>query len=885
MAIRFATGRADAVRRRLTDELRAALAAGGEGANRPMLLIVPEQYTLQAEIDLMDELDLDGSFRFQVLSPARLVSRIFAEAGRPPSGRIDDRGRAVMMYLALQSLAESLTWYRGSQHWPGFAQLMVEQVREFKQSGQTADKLQELAEEQFQGALRGKLIDIAAIWRAYDLSLGGQYADDDDELNAALSRAPQAAFLADADVWVHGFETISAPMARMLIALSGCAASVTMMLVLENDGNARDFRAFQPVQDAYERTLRRLDQAGVARTRTCLPSPNAQGGEIAHCARELWCYPPISWPERPRQLQLAALQNPLAEAMFAAALSRQLVMRQGWRWRDVKVVLGGLDGYQDALERAFALYEVPLFLEGGRIAARHPVAEYLLLSMRLAIFGFQPGDAHLLMRTGYTDLDDDECDLLIQYAAENGLRGSAWTRPLTRGGGAAIAAAEPLRERLAAPVVALRGRLAAARGADEQLKAVWQLMEDARAHEKLEADRARMAALNRPLRANEAAQVWNRLVGAIDQMHALLGGARVPARDLYELIRQSLMASEIKPLPQSADAVEAGSLNRLRGHPVKALILLGMSDDGGAAERGAFLPAERAALVAGDRLWLHPDAGERQMLGILDLKAALSLAEKYVVVTHPMSGPAGEPRQPGALVSQMKRIFPLLSERGGALGELNIEKMLLSAPGAALERALPAMRAPGGRNGVARAAYRALLASPNHRLAAEAAGQALHCRVGSEPLPPSQARRLYGGPSSVSASRLELYAGCPFRHFVKYGLRPIEPREYEFTPENRGSFLHEALDRYAKATDVAGRDIERSLQIMDQVTDELLKPLIDGPLGEDPVTLAYGRRLKRIARRTARLIAAQFEGGEFEQLSAESAFSRFDPAELLGEPL
>ena len=66
MPMRFVTGRAAEVRRRLYDELGAALSEAGE---RPVMLLVPEQYTLQAELDVMDELNLAGSFRFQVLSP------------------------------------------------------------------------------------------------------------------------------------------------------------------------------------------------------------------------------------------------------------------------------------------------------------------------------------------------------------------------------------------------------------------------------------------------------------------------------------------------------------------------------------------------------------------------------------------------------------------------------------------------------------------------------------------------------------------------------------------------------------------------------------------------------------------------------------------------
>jgi ATP-dependent helicase/DNAse subunit B len=63
----YFTGRARAVRSALFRALKGAMAEG----DHPVLLVVPAQYTLEAELDAVDALDLAGSFRLQVLSPQR----------------------------------------------------------------------------------------------------------------------------------------------------------------------------------------------------------------------------------------------------------------------------------------------------------------------------------------------------------------------------------------------------------------------------------------------------------------------------------------------------------------------------------------------------------------------------------------------------------------------------------------------------------------------------------------------------------------------------------------------------------------------------------------------------------------------------------------------
>ena len=69
--LRVLGGNQEALRRHLLD----LAALGGK-----MIVIVPEQYTLQTERELMDGLDVMGFFDLEVLSPSRLTERVFAIA-------------------------------------------------------------------------------------------------------------------------------------------------------------------------------------------------------------------------------------------------------------------------------------------------------------------------------------------------------------------------------------------------------------------------------------------------------------------------------------------------------------------------------------------------------------------------------------------------------------------------------------------------------------------------------------------------------------------------------------------------------------------------------------------------------------------------------------
>ena len=50
----------------------------------------------------------------------------------------------------------------------------------------------------------------------------------------------------------------------------------------------------------------------------------------------------------------------------------------------------------------------------------------------------------------------------------------------------------------------------------------------------------------------------------------------------------------------------------------------------------------------------------------------------------------------------------------------------------------------------------------------------------------------------ASASRLEKYSGCPFAHFISYGLRPEDLRVFEMGPREIGDIYHECLMKLSR---------------------------------------------------------------------------------------
>ncbi len=889
--MRIYTGRSRLMEAALIETLRRDMAAG-PGAQ---VVVVPKQLTLQTERALLSALDLKGSFELQVLSPERLCHRIFESAGMPGGVRVDERGRVMLVRAAVRSVDDRLKLYRGAARRRGFADRCARQLELIRQAGLTPQALFSCAE-RAEGMLRMKLDDLGVILEAYQALIEGRFQDGESEFTEAVARAGSADFLKDAHVSFYGFD-LTPPTLHDLIAAVGAACPDTrVFLPLANDENARDFDAWLPLKGCYDRLVVAARRAGVWPERVrvipgegggdgVLAVPDrAQRPELKALSEELFAFPPRPWPgdAAPACVQSVTPRGPLEECRFAAALCRRLVMKRGWRWGDIQILCRDIEGYRQPLKEAFRAYEVPLFLSSSRAASRHPLAECLTDALRLADDAPRMEDALALLRTGYMPLTEDEADRLANFAVKYGLKPWALLRPLRRGTEAEQQALEPVRVRFAEPLNALRRGVRRAGTLKAQLSAVFDFMTEIGAADRLQHRLNALIEGGLREQAGEESQVWNRIIGALDQMAGLMGEAPLPVIELRQTLTESLDAAVIKPLPQSGDAVYAQTTDRITAQPARALLILGETDRPGADADGLMSMGQLQAFSKLAGAYLGSDGAELSRMRRFYLKSAVEMASDYLCVSCPLSALDGSAQRPGMLPELIRGVFPKLVSRDGVTGDDSIQWMLRGAPLAAAACAAKALSALAEGEAVRRWDTAAL--SGLRRVAEERAGlgqaldrvkTALSYGESADALKPGTARALYGELRRQSISRLERYAACPFAYFTQYGLRPERIEPYALNVRDEGNFFHDAVHEFLLASmedlnDLSGDEAGRR---MDGISDRLLDAMAQsGPMGDSAVALGERRRLKATARTCAQVLAEHMRGSHFAPAAVETDF-------------
>lgn len=866
------------------------MAAQGERC----MFLVPSQYTLQAEIEIMTRLNLTGTFMIDVLSPGRLQGRVFERAGQPDRVIFDERGKCMVLSEIIEQQKENLTIYRvPAQRAPsGLAAKFSGLIADFKRSGLTAadlhNKLEQMDEAQRTTPAAKKLADTAVIYAAYEERMAGKLADAEDVSREMLSRMERSGVMKDQHVFVYGFDMITPAFAAQLVHMNSLCRSLTLAIETDENG-APDGRLYAPVNFSIERLVQLAKGQGVSVKREKIEHELDAPQDIRTMERKLFALGVKPQEETPECIEVHAVSSPRQEVHSAGARIRRL-MQAGIDASQIAVVYPKGSGYAPLLENILAQYGVTAYVAAKRPAGAHPLCRFVMAALRVVTQGWRAADISEYVLSGFVPLDQADADALCAYIEGMEIRGDAFKRPFRF----VKNEDEALLERLntsrgiaAAPLKKMHKALKAADTADDTIAAVLGLLEDVQAFDRLADMRAALMQAQLHAEAEDCAQVWNLLMKTLDQLHTLLEGSGASGTLVLDLLESGLSALELSALPPADGAVICGEIGNVRTAQVRVLLALGMNDSVGSSGGDLFTEQEREEAAAATGAYLGMSLAERAALEQLDILKTLCGAKERIILSYALADETGRALREGSAVQALRRIYPNMSVGGGLVSEERTQ--MLAAPDAALEAmSVHLSAAADGREALGTdymQAYAAMSCSQQGREKLLSVTR----RLGEQDekrLERAQARALYGRPV-MSVSRLETFAQCPYRHFVRYGLSPQQTLKPGVDRAELGTLYHEAAEQFTRAlTQVESfPHVEESvcLQIMDETAAPLIEKWRRSPLGESERGAAIARRISRTAHRAAKNIARQLSTSQFVPLRFEMVFGRDGAAPVILE--
>lgn len=836
------------------------------------LLLVPEQFTLAAERGVMDRLHLTGMFLIDVLSPSRLSEQVLSSAGRDGREPLDAAGRRMALSQALERLEDKLPYYGSIAQRRGFVEKLDALITDMKRGGLDPEGLRDYAASLSEGAARDKLTDLAAVYAQYREVLRGRFSDSEDQLAYVAGRLADSNFLRGKHLFVYGFDTLPQQLMRLMCAAAPLCRSLTIALICDAE-IVPDGELYTPVRQGIARFQKLLSQSGLnAEVRVLPPQPLDRPPAVAYLDRALFAHPASPFIGKPEGVYLADGLSPYEEAALMTREVRWL-LDQGVDPERVAVLYPDGGGYAFAVTAALEDSGIPFYTDQQLPAASHGLAQFWLAALRGMAGGWRNRDMFCLLKSGYAPLSFEEACALENYAYCYGVDRVRWTRPFTRGPEAARM--EALRQRLMEPLLRARAALVAARDATASLTAAFGLLQDVNAYDALKREEDRLLENGFLTRAGQNSQIWQAVLRLLDQLVKLSSGARIPLKHIASRLECGLSAISLKSLPPAAGMVHAGTLGHLLAEEADAVFILGLNDGLLSRTTDSLLtPEERALAQQGTGTFLGLTDESRALMARLDLKRAMTLPSRWLFLSCAKTAPDGAALRPLSLLGQLRdRLMPGLSRTPVPEDELPLSSaQALGALGVML-RAHADGVVPLGP--CWRERMDKLLSSPSTAPAAMQLLRALGFDGQAQPLTPGVTRALYGD-ETLSVSRLEQFADCPFKHFVTYGLRPQVLREWKVDPIETGTFYHAALNGFAHLARREASYPNLSDEAVSRLADEAVEPLVEevlaGPMGDGDRSLARFEAARNAIRRAAVTITRQLAAGRFTLYRTEAAF-------------
>lgn len=899
MSLRFCFGPSGSGKsHRIYEEIMQRAA---EEPGRNFLIIVPDQFTMQTQKDLVMRSDRDGILNIDVLSFGRLSHRILEEVGTKEMPVLDDTGKSLVLQKVAADLKEQLPAMGSLLHKQGYIHEVKSAISEFMQYGistQDMDKL--ITSAQKRGALAMKLKDLKTLYRGFQDYIRDHFITTEETLDVLRRSLSKSKILKGSVVVFDGFTGFTPIQNRLIQELMRVCAETIVTVTIGVGEDPYKMDGEQKLFHLSKKTVADLEklaaEAEVERGEDLFvkggPNRFAKAPALHYLEQNLFRYQYEPYAGEQQEIHMFEALSPREEVHQTALYIRHLIREQGMTYRDIAVVIGDLEGYASYVETEFGQLEIPCFLDRTRGIVLNPMIEYIKSALQLYIKDFSYDTVFHFLRSGMADISREEIDELENYVIRTGARGyRTYSRLFTRrteelqGNAEGSEQAEEktmerlnrIRQQFMDAVEILH--MGSQEKAGDYVSHLYDFLEQNQVQQKLLNYQQQFEKEGDLSRAREYAQIYRLVMDLLDQVYELLGEEEISRQEFADILEAGFGEITVSTIPQNVDRIVVGDMERTRLKQVKVLFFLGVNDGSipkNASKGGIISDMDREFLIESGTE-MAPSPRQQMYIQRLYLYLNMTKPSEQLYLSYAKVNSEGKGIRPSYLIDTVRKLFPAMSveypqnrsrleqiegrqEGARYLAEELREYVEGTLPEEERQDFYLMYRAyeadAAGRDLLTRAAFRRYRESGLSRIVA---------------------RALYGQQLENSVSRLETYAACACRHFLQYGLSLQEREEFGFEASDMGTVYHAVLENFA------GKLAESNLTWWDFTEDfaaKAVKESVEAYAATYGETVLYSSarneyaitRMSRILTRTVLTLQKHLKQGSFQPDDYELSF-------------
>lgn len=867
------------------------------------LIVVPDQFTMQTQLEMVKRHPNKGIMNIDVLSFGRLSHRIFEEVGGNDKPVLDDTGKSLVLRRVAAELEEELCVMKRNVRKLGYISEIKSALSEFMQYGLSPEDVGKLCDyASKRGALSYKLKDLHTLYQGFLRYINERFITMEETLDILKNMLSKSRLVKNSVIVFDGFTGFTPVQNKVIQELMVQAQQVIVTVTMDTRENPYVLDGEQKLFHLSKKTIRDLDklcrEAGVMREQDELIRQERvyryrDNDGLSHLERELFRYPHREFQGEQDSIRIFEASNPKEELRQVCLKIRQLVREQNYCYREIAVVTGDLERYGFLAHEEFSRFGIPYFWDRTNKLVLNPFIEFIRSALLVVIQEYSYESVFHFLRCGLSGVTPEETDRLENYVMTMGIRGKkAWSKNFTRRLKGQEEAADCLDElnRIRETVVSMIEPLMVKKASGSVLvNALYDFIIKAQIEQKLAEYATEFKEKNDLVRAKEYEQIYRLVMELLEQIYALLGDEELTIKEFADILDAGFAEIKVGTIPQSVDKVVIGDIERTRMSEIRALFFIGVNDgiipkSGGTG--GIISDIDREFLQESE-FELAPTPRQQMYIQRLYLYLMMTKPTELLTLSYAKVDNEGKSIRPAYLINTVTKLFPDIPVERPQLRSIEEQ---LDAPADALAYLVELLRryASDGLldDSAARdrqvffTLYDTCVRNEQYTAVVEGMKRAAFeylANAGSIRLPKELARLLYGQILKNSVSRLEKFASCAYAHFLQYGLGLSERDKYSFENVDMGNVFHAVLERFSDKLKQEGHtwfDFPRELG--ERLVEECLESYA-AAYGE---TVLYSSkrneylitRMKRILSRTVQTLQYQLRQGMFEPEGFELSF-------------
>ena len=860
--------------------------------DRQYIVLVPEQFTMQTQKDLVMQHPNHGIMNIDVLSFVRLAYRIFEETGGQALPVLDDEGKNLILRKIAGDYEKDLKVLKGNMKKLGYISEVKSVLSEFDQYDIGEEELRQMKAAAGENSrLYYKLQDLEVLYIGFKKYLEDRFITKEELLDALCRVVKGSDILKESTIVLDGFTGFTPVQNRLLGELLEVCREVILTVTMDDRENPYVYKHPYQLFALGKHTVTSLIQIAAER-KVSVEDPLClyerplyrfcDNSAMEFLERNIFRYSKECYKEKQGAVRVNVARNPREEAMKAAGRVRNLVRTKGYRYRDIGVIVSNMEVYGDDLGQAFDLYEIPVFMDHKRSILLNSFVEYIRSLLNMVKDNFSYESVFRFLRTNLSGFTYGEVDELENYVIALGIRGykkwqESWIRRTKYMEEENLEILNHNRVRLVEKVdtlvYVLRQR---SKTVKDVTMALYEFMVREELQLKLQRQSEAFQEAGELALAKEYSQVYRILIELFDKFVELLGDEKVTMDEYLKLLDAGLEEARVGVIPPGIDQVVVGDMQRTRLKDIKALIFVGANDTflPGALIRSGLLTERDRDKFATGKIHLSPGGKEKAYEQKFYLYMNLTKPSETLDIYYSKVSADGKSIRPSYLIQEMQRLFSGLEIE-------DEEKQAFSAqewtPRLGMQKVIRGFQDGNAMDQEWQELYSWYKRQPQWQYRVEELMKSGFYTRPADGLTKEVAKQLYGEHFQDSITRIERFSACAFAHFLTYGLRLRERQTYEFQPLDLGNVCHSALEYYSrklKEEHLSWTEIEeeKRQEYIDDSVEHAISDYGNSVLYSSARNEYMIERMKRLLTRTIWALTKQLEAGDFVPVAYEMRF-------------